>query len=104
MAFVPQSSAASWEKFLSCSRQGAQAAASLIRESIPALRSLLICIDYAPPTSPRRSYLRSLKISYEMLRRGAFDKPNCIIDPLRGAANILKPYVKQIEILKCLDE
>ncbi|KAH8328850.1 hypothetical protein KR074_006725 [Drosophila pseudoananassae] len=104
MAFVPQSSAYSWDKFLNCSRQGAKAAASLLREAIPALRSLLICVDYTPPSNYRGTFLGRMKVTYEILRRSAFEKSNCLLDPLKGASNILKPYVQQIDSLKCLDE
>ncbi|XP_017108000.2 accessory gland protein Acp53Ea [Drosophila bipectinata] len=104
LAFVPQSSAYNWDKFLNCSRQGAKAAASLLREAIPALRTLLICVDYTPPSNYRGSFLSRMKVTYEILRLSAFEKSNCLIDPLMGAANILKPYVQQVDSLKCLDE
>ncbi|KAH8284623.1 hypothetical protein KR018_008211, partial [Drosophila ironensis] len=103
LAFVSQSNATKWEKFLGCYRQGTKAAASLIRESVPSLRNLLICIDFTPPTVTN-TYLGRLKTIYEFLKRGAFDKSSCLLTPLKTAATILKPYVQEIDNLKCFDE
>ncbi|EDV55716.1 accessory gland protein Acp53Ea [Drosophila erecta] len=104
LVFVGQTKAQNlaWENWLSCSKIGAKAVASLLRETIPTVRTLLNCVDFNPPANIGTSYLSKLKLYYELLRRGAFEKSQCLLAPLKESVKILRPYVKSLETSNCL--
>ncbi|XP_016988717.1 accessory gland protein Acp53Ea [Drosophila rhopaloa] len=93
----------SWEKWLGCNRIGTKAVASLVREIIPELRTLLNCLDFSPPTNLVGSgYLGKLKLYYEFLKRSSHEKAFCLLAPLRGTVKLLRPYVNSLGTQKCL--
>ncbi|XP_002092169.3 accessory gland protein Acp53Ea [Drosophila yakuba] len=106
LVFVGQTEAQSpiWENWLSCSKIGAKAVASLLRETIPTVRTLLNCVDFDPPANIGNGYLAKLKLYYELLRRGAFEKSQCLLSPLKHSVRLLKPYVKSLETNNCLGQ
>nr|AAG37387.1 ACP53EA [Drosophila melanogaster] len=106
LVFVAQTEAQNpiWENWLACNRIGTKALASLLRETIPTVRNLLNCIDFNPPTDIGNSYLSKLKLYYELDKRGALDKTQCLIVPLKESVRLLRPYVKSLETNKCLGE
>ncbi|BFG06453.1 accessory gland protein Acp53Ea [Drosophila madeirensis] len=95
-------SSESWNSWVDCADVGARAYAKLLRGAIPTLRTLYECIDYEPTHNTESSYLGTLKTLYEFLRRTVYEKQSCLLDPLKGTANVLMPFVDRIDTLNCL--
>ncbi|SPP72792.1 accessory gland protein Acp53Ea [Drosophila guanche] len=102
LSMAHRSSSESWDSWVECTHVGARAYARLLRDAIPTLRSLYECIDYEPILNTESSYLRTLKNLYELLRKTVYEKQSCLLDPLKGTANALMPFVDKIDALNCL--
>ncbi|XP_016967674.1 accessory gland protein Acp53Ea [Drosophila biarmipes] len=104
LLFVDQTRAQNtkWDSWLKCNKVGTKALASLLRESVPAVRTLLNCLEFSPPPNIGTGYLSKMKLYYELLKRGAFERSKCLIVPLRESVKILGPYVKSLDTYNCL--
>ncbi|XP_017077774.1 accessory gland protein Acp53Ea [Drosophila eugracilis] len=104
VVFVDQTNAdvSKWEEWLVCARIGSKAIGSLVRESIPAARNLINCLDFTRPDNLGDGYLPRLKVFYEFLKIGAFKKSNCLLVPMKVTVKLLRPFIFALETNNCL--
>ncbi|XP_022225244.2 accessory gland protein Acp53Ea-like [Drosophila obscura] len=103
MAHDADSSTDSWDKWLECAHLGARASAKLLRGAVPAVRTLYLCVDFEPIRNSESRYLQSLRNLYEFLKSTVYEKHSCLLDPLKGAANVLRPFVERLAKLSCIE-
>jgi len=61
----------------------------------------LVKVGFSPPANIGSGYLSKLKLYYELLKRGAFEKSGCLNVLLKESVKLLRPYVKSLETYNC---
>ncbi|XP_033254359.1 accessory gland protein Acp53Ea-like [Drosophila miranda] len=93
-----------FDKYLQCIEVINDGVSLLIENTIPAIKILVLCLDYQPQLEKGNSFLKYIRIVHQFAKKAIYHKPDCLNQMFSAAVTLLKPQERKLDSLNCFED
>ncbi|XP_034141762.1 uncharacterized protein LOC117592236 [Drosophila guanche] len=90
------------QKIGKCFNLGVEIASEMGKKIVPAIKSLATCAQFTPLKTKGLDSPALLMLAYQFLQKVVRNQ-NCVLSTIQDTKNLLAPFAKTINELKCLN-